>query len=507
MHRRFRTLAAITLLFSLLLSCRVWSFAPERLSSDEPVDIFVTGDAPLDEGPANRESQVEATLPVGEGHVVLNEELGGVGLVQMGDPAGCLSEVDKAGLSSGMAMLAYADTLVRLNRPFVERILTGAWNGYTHRYLYETDSAMMLDVSDVENEYLLQRMLNVLHVAGFVTWLRESERQEQGIHILALPLLNPNWAISEWAPYIQAYWQDPLAVPSNDEYIIPAQKLPPCAWMVSGGFAPLVDAGWWAVNKVGWPDYAAAAQKYLAANTSEANQVARQIDWLGAQLEGATTMCGPLSWSILNDSGAFMPGFGAWTAGSKTFWLAKPTTNGRPWSLFPPGSYTVYHFAQPISQFDFKAWPLYPGDFLYTYSIKDGFDHMLVITEVNPDGSIYTVTNLVQEEPEFQLTIERSLLVNPNDLSLGLVRNEWRDRANGRTGHAGFDVMRWDWMVKDIEKQPATYVVMPGDTLGLVSVRWKTPADKIAMYNNIPMGATLAVGQVLNIPPNDKQQP
>jgi len=28
--------------------------------------------------------------------------------------------------------------------------------------------------------------------------------------------------------------------------------------------------------------------------------------------------------------------------------LAKPTTNGRPWSLFPSGTYTVHHFDQPL---------------------------------------------------------------------------------------------------------------------------------------------------------------
>jgi len=277
--------------------------------------------------------------------------------------------------------------------------------------------------------------------------------------------------------------------------------------MVAAGFAPQVDAGWGAANQVGWPDYATVAQTYLADNTDDANRVARKIDWLGPQLEGASTMRGPLSWSIMNDAGAFLPGIGAWTAGAKTFWLSKPTTNGRPWSLFPPGTIMVYSFSQPLSKFDFSTWPLYPGDFLYTYSAKDGFDHMLVVTEVHPDGEVYTVTNMVYGEKERNITIERLLLLNLNDSDTGLIHNEWRDGSNGRTGHAGFDVMRWDWMVKDIQNQPVEYTILPGDTLGLVSVRWKTPADWIARYNGLGQDASLIVGQILNIPPNQEISP
>jgi hypothetical protein len=323
------------------------------------------------------------------------------------------------------------------------------------------------------------------------------------VHILALPLLDEHWVESDWSPYIQAYWQGPQSTPAGDSFVRPELKLPPCAWMVDRGFAPQVDAGWWAENESGWPDYALAAQSYLASTSQEANRVARQIDWLGAQLEAADTMCGPLSWSILHDAGAFPPGNGAWLNGSITFWLAKPTTNGRPWSLFQPGTFSVYHFDQPIGEFDFQAWPLVPGDFLYTYSEKDGFDHMFVVTEVDAQGNVFSVTNLVQEEPEKKVVIERALLFNLYDRGPGLVHNEWRDRTKGRTGQAGFDVFRWDWMVKDIEDQAVEYAVQPGDTLGLVSTRWKTPADWIAQYNQLEGDASLSVGQLLSIPPNE----
>jgi hypothetical protein len=163
----------------------------------------------------------------------------------------------------------------------------------------------------------------------------------------------------------------------------------------------------------------------------------------------------------------------------------------------------VYHFRQPLSAFDFAAFPLYPGDFLYTYSKKDGFDHMLVITEKDAAGNVYTVTNLVKIFPEKKVSIERAVFYNESDRALGLAHNEWAvDMKNGRTGHDGFDVFRWTWMTKDITGQPAAYTVRPGDTLGLVAERWKTPAGQIARYNDLALDAALRIGQVLQIPPN-----
>ncbi len=483
---------------AVLFGCRGWSSAPvARLAPTNDLPV-ATASPPPPAATPTLDSPGSASLP--------DSAIGGaaelVGPVMLGDPAGCLPAESQAELASAPGMLAYADRLISLDRSLSERMYQGTWNAYTQAYDYNPDHALSIAVNDVKNEYLIQRMLNALHVAGFVAWLRESDRLEQDLHILAIPLLDPAWRDGEWAPYIEAFWQAPLATPSGDALVRPALKPAPCAWMVSSGFAPHLDAGWWATDSPGWPDYASAAAAYLAADTAQANQVARQIDWLGSQLEAANTMCGPLVWSILNDADAFPPGIGAWSAGARVFWLAKPTTNGRPWSLFPPDTYRVYHFDKPLSSFDFNDWPLYPGDFLYTYSEKDGFDHMLLVTEVHPDGSIYTVTNLVKEGEQPQVTIERALLVQLDDPTAGLIRNQWRDRLNGRTGHAGFDVFRWDWMVKDIAGLPVDYTVQPGDTLGLIALRWKTPADLIARYNALPPGASLASGQVLLIPPN-----
>ena len=133
----------------------------------------------------------------------------------------------------------------------------------------------------------------------------------------------------------------------------------------------------------------------------------------------------------------------------------------------------------------------------------DGFDHMFMITEVDAAGNVYTVTNLIQMIPKTETTIERVLLLNLHDLTTGLARQGWYlDRKNGRTGHNGFDVFRWAWAEKDRLGEPVRYTVQPGDTLGLIAERWKTPSAWIARYNTLEVGEALTVNQVIQIPPN-----
>lgn len=419
-----------------------------------------------------------------------------------GEPAGCLAAQDQAALGGVGAMLSYADSLLGFSVPLADRLLPDTYSAYEGVFAFDLNVAASLSVDDVENQFLVQRMMDALHVAGFVTWLRRTP--DQGLHILIIPLRDPLLLQSTWGNYVEAYWLSPTALPSGDPQILQSLKLPPCAWMVEQGFAPRADASWWAIDAAGWPDYARAAEAYLAATNEDAARIARQIDWLGEKFpEGPDTMCGPLSWSILHDAGAFPPGFGAWSVGAKVFWLAKPEENGRPWSLFPKDSYTVKRVSAPLGTFDFRDFPLYPGDFVYTYSQLDGFDHMFVVTETDAAGNVYTVSNIVRINPEKHTTIERVLLLNMNDPLVGIARNEWaRDKVNGRTGHAGFEIFRWNWVEKDITGQDAQYTVMPGDTYGLIAARWRTPAGQIAEYNNDTIDSALTVGQVIIIPPN-----
>lgn len=505
MHGQKRSRAAIVFLIlaPVLLNCNAWAPLPEY-GKEQPALPTVVAALPTQAVASPELAQPAAGVlrPAGPAAVEVPVQAG-AHYAAAGEPAGCLSTVEQGALQSRQAMLDYAASLLAFDGSFSERILPDSWNAYTGVFSWDDAGALSLSVDNVDNLFLVQSMMDALQVAGFVTWLRRTNNQ--GLHILAIPLLDPAVLESAWAPYLQAYWESRQALPDGDVDVLLALKAPPCTWMQERGFAPVVDGAWWGEARLGRPNYSAAAASYLAATAEEASRVALRIDWLGPSFpEGPDTMCGPLAWSILHDAGALPLGWGEWQTGPKVFWLAKPETNGRPWSLFPKNSYHTYSFREPLGAFDFSNFPLYPGDFLYTYSNKDGFDHMLVVTEVDRSGNVYTVSNITRAEPVKETTIERVLLLNLYDPGPGIARNQWaRDKVNGRTGHAGFDVFRWSWMEKDIDGQPAAYTIQPGDTLGLIAAQWKTPANIIAEYNGVTMDSTLSVGQVLSIPPNE----
>lgn len=420
-----------------------------------------------------------------------------------GEPAGCLRLEDEQRGVSTEERLARAGQLLGFSKSLSNRILTDIWNPYTRRFHPYTGDVLSLNVDDVQNKHFIQKMMDALQVNGYVTWLRSGD--EGRLHILAIPLWRGDWSNSSWAPYIQAYWQDGNALPPGDASVIPVLKTPPCNWMVAQGLAPQVGADWQPIGSASWPDFASIAAAYLADTSRSAAAVAGRIGWLGEEgLEGPDTMCGPLVWAILNDAGAFPPGWGGWSEGPKAFWLAMPRTNGRPWSLFPSETCRLYRFREPLKKFDFRQFRLYPGDFMYTYSYQNGFDHMMLITEVDGQGNVYSVTNVVQVFPENRTTIERVLVLNLDDPTVGYARNQWAtDGVNGRTGHDGFDVFRWAWVEKDIRGEPVKYIVQVGDTLQRIAVYWKTPAAQIARYNGIAADGILTVGQELQIPPNE----
>ncbi len=427
-------------------------------------------------------------------------------LAPPGEPAGCLSVDEQARLSSVEAMLGYADSLLALPRPLSSRASGGIFNAYLNQYVLagsaaDVDGVVSLDVSDISDEWQLQRILNALHVAGFVSWLRKSP--DRSSSILALPLLDSSIRSSDWAPYLDAYWQGRASFPEQDTDVVKALKLPPCAWMVERGFAPAPDENWWPRSGFQLPVYAQVASAYLADSTEDALLSAQKIDWLGpAGVEGPQAMCGPLAWAIINGAGAFPPDLGKWSLGPIRFWFAEPRTDGRPWNLFPEELFTLHSFNEPAGTFDFGAFPLYPGDFLFTFSKGDGFDHMFVVTEEDADGSRYTVSNLIQRYPYEKMSVERVVLYNAKDATAGILRNQWaKDVRNGRTGHDGFDVFRWSWMEKNIQGQPVTVTVAPGDTLGLLAERWKTPPGLIAEYNELKISDPLVVGETVAIPP------
>ncbi|WP_322509803.1 hypothetical protein, partial [Anaerolinea sp.] len=192
------------------------------------------------------------------------------------EPAGCRPSEEQWG-ENPAEWLAYADSLLGWTRPLAKRALPRIWHPQKKETLPSRDGVYAFDVSDVRPRYLIQQALNALHVAGFAAWMR---RDSQGaLEILAVPY-TPQTFDGEWGEYLRAYWLSPVSFPSGDERIIPAMKLTPCRWMVQSGMAPNVSAG--TMEQAHWelPDWAGAAQTYLAETSEQAYRVAFRINWL-----------------------------------------------------------------------------------------------------------------------------------------------------------------------------------------------------------------------------------
>jgi len=185
-----------------------------------------------------------------------------------------------------------------------------------------------------------------------------------------------------------------------------------------------------------------ASLKFLAANEKEAIIVARdKIDYLESIAEHPSLVCGPLSAAILRDGGLLPP-----DADLHGFWLLDPRMRASQKVLetyFPPERYEWYKFDTPTPEFDFVAFPLLPGDFLYLYAGDSGtFDHMITVSRVDEAGRAYTVSNL---ETGDGFVIRELMLYDPNDPGVGQFydwMNREINRRLGMTGDGGFDLWR-----------------------------------------------------------------
>ena len=194
-----------------------------------------------------------------------------------------------------------------------------------------------------------------------------------------------------------------------------------------------------------------AALRYVGDTVATAIQVSHSVDSYGVY---PASICGPLSIAILQDAGLLDP-----AVDRHSFWKLDP----RPdvdlpllQQTFPKERYLWYSFRTPINEFDFHAFPLYPGDFLYLYAGDMGsFEHMLVVSRVDDAGRVYAVTNLLT--PVGYL-IQEKMLYDPNQPGEGLFY-DWTNQANwqlGLTGFGGFDLWRLKSTPQDPNSQEAT---------------------------------------------------
>jgi len=194
--------------------------------------------------------------------------------------------------------------------------------------------------------------------------------------------------------------------------------------------------------------------QFLADTPADATTVVRdQIDYLVSNGEDPSLACGPISAAILRNAGLLPP-----DTDIHGFWLLDPRIRGSQIVLetyFPKDRYEWYQFNTSTIQFDFNAFPLLPGDFIYLYAGNYGgsFEHMIVVTRVDEAGRAYTVSNLATEEG---FVIRELMLYDPQQPGVGQLYDWLNRELNGKlgmTGDGGFDLWRPVAPVQDYATQ------------------------------------------------------
>lgn len=416
-----------------------------------------------------------------------------------GNPAGCAPSNPNL---TGEQMLASVQAAIGNEYNLAERRQLYIWNGELGSLLDVTNDAYVFEFTFNEFQHPLayrgDQVATIFMTNGFVVWFRE---YGGSFRLLAIPM-TAGVLESQWASYVTAYWQKDGA--PNDERIYPVMKKLPCQWVVDAGYVSneilteMFDLDW------NTPDYLSAGRRYLASTCLEANRISQEeIGYWSA-----SSMCGPLAWTITRDANGFPYRIGSWTKDAGAFILANPRWNAQPWGTFDPETFSLVHVTDRTAGYDFQAnGNLYPGDLVYTFAtqyVTPGyFDHILLVAAVAPDGSRLSVSNMLPNTPGAECSIQEVTLYTPGNLETGAFNYEWNGNGFGKTGTTGFDVFRWNWITYHINGAPVQYTVRWGDTLETVAFDWKVAPESILQANLLSRDAQLVPGQVISLPDPD----
>ena len=182
------------------------------------------------------------------------------------------------------------------------------------------------------------------------------------------------------------------------------------------------------------------ALMFLADTEREAIRIAHNLEFVPGYGH-PSNMCGPLTVAILHDAGLIDQ-----TAAPADFWLLnpqEPLDANLLENTFPEDRYLWFNTLTPLNAFDFEAFPLQPGDFLYLIAGSGGtFEHVLVVTRMDEAGRAYSVTNIKVGEV---FLIQEILLYDPTEPGVGMFY-EWTDPTHysmGMTGTGGFYLWRY----------------------------------------------------------------
>lgn len=352
-------------------------------------------------------------------------------------------------------------------------------------------------------------LIRALRASGFAAWLRDWDELflGSGIHIHAIAIGDEelSQAAREQLDGTFGYFRGYSGLPTEDGEPRPDRHGGPivCGWMVEMGFEDLRRPELQTPEARG--DWVArlreVADQYLTDDPDETTSIAHTLNYVGNGYEDPSNMCGPLAAAILREAG-LLPKTTGPLQKLKSFWLAQGIRKDEsPWRFFPKQEYQLFSYDTPINLFDFTAWPLVPGDIVYTYAGVGEYEHIFVVTEVRNDGRAYSVTN--QEQPDGDFLIEKVLLYDPQDPTAGAFRDAWiRDSWGvGRTGLGGFDVLRH----RALSQPPGSlvsYTIKPGDTLQTIAGRWNSAADVMLEVNDLDPAQPLSIGQSILVPVN-----
>lgn len=353
-------------------------------------------------------------------------------------------------------------------------------------------------------------LIRALRTAGFAAWFREAGEMYEGspahIHAVAIGDRKLSPAARKELIGEQGYFRGFSGISDEDGAPKPDQHGGAiiCDWMLDMGYedmrdestpiVPLYPSGNWQER------LRLSAESYIANSEQEAIIVAKRIDFVKGNDEHPATMCGPLSAAILRDAGMLPINMGPATK-MDTYWLANPHETSLPFSLFPAYDYDVINVSQAINVYDFVESPLYPGDFIYSYASRSGYDHIFVVTEVDADGGVYTVSN--QRLDDGSYCIKRVLLYDVNDPTAGVFKSDWisAKSQNGQTGIGGFTIVR-----RKGGTLPAgevyTYTIEPGDTLMTIASKFNSTPLAIVKKNPAQIFWHLQVGNTIQVPVN-----
>jgi len=223
-----------------------------------------------------------------------------------------------------------------------------------------------------------------------------------------------------------------------------------------------------------------AALKFVAGTEKDAIRVARSLGYLKNDGHPAS-VCGPLAVAILREAGLISRYIDL-----HDFWLLNPRDRMNLKILertFPRDEFMWYQNRISTAEFDFQAFPLKAGDFIYLYAGDPGsFEHMLTVSRVDEDGKAYSVTNF--DTPDGYV-IKEVVLYDPMQPGVGKLY-DWTNRKNyryGLTGFGGFDLWRFTKPVLEAGPQEVRLINAIDDVIVKNGGKWYVLIREITKPN------------------------